>query len=50
MKIKQYTKEQLEQKISDLERMQGTKLQKPTDKKYIREYKSQLAILQNKAV
>lgn len=45
MKIKQYTKEQLERKIDNLRRMQGTKLEKPTDRKYLREYQKQLESL-----
>lgn len=42
MKIKQYTKEQLERKISKLESLRGTKWEKNSDKRYIKAYKAQL--------
>lgn len=47
MKVKKYTTQELEYKISELKRMKGTRLEKPTDKKYIKAYEKQLQNLKN---
>lgn len=45
MKVKQYSKEQLEAKIQQLKSFQGTRLERRADKKYIRAYQNQLKSL-----
>jgi len=42
MKVKKYNEEQLKKKIEHLKSMQGTSLEKSSDRRYVKAYEQQL--------